>query len=309
MAASDMLGGIEAVRRFSRFYTRRIGVLEERFLGSDFSLTEGRILFELAHHETTTASELAKELGLNPGYLSRTLTKLEERGLIDRTASSADARQNLLQLTEKGAQRFAELNARSRSDVAMMLARLSVAEEKRLVGALREVEALLGDEAPRRVPYILRPHQPGDMGWVIQRHGELYTREYGWDDTFEAFVAEIAAKFIKEFDPKKERAWIAEKDGENVGCVFLVRESDEVAKLRLLLVDPKARGLGIGKRLVEECIKFARLKSYKKITLWTNDILTTARHIYEQTGFKLVSEERHHSFGHHLVGQNWELAL
>jgi DNA-binding MarR family transcriptional regulator/N-acetylglutamate synthase-like GNAT family acetyltransferase len=309
MAAPDMLGGIEAVRRFSRFYTRRIGVLEERFLGSEFSLTEGRILFELAHHETSTASELAKELGLNPGYLSRTLKKLEDRRLVDRTTSSTDARQNLLQLTEKGAQRFAELNARSRSDVAMMLARLSVAEEKRLVGALQEVEALLGDEAPRRVPYILRPHQPGDMGWVIQRHGELYAREYGWDETMEAFVAEIAAKFIKEFDPKKERAWIAEKDGDNVGCVFLVRESDEVAKLRLLLVDPKARGLGIGKRLVEECIKFARMKGYRKITLWTNDILTTARHIYEQTGFKLVSEERHHRFGHHLVGQNWELEL
>jgi DNA-binding MarR family transcriptional regulator/N-acetylglutamate synthase-like GNAT family acetyltransferase len=309
MATSDMLGGIEAVRRFSRFYTRRIGVLEEGLLGSEFSLTEGRILFELAHHETSTASELAKELGLNAGYLSRTLKKLEDRRLVDRTTSSTDARQNLLQLTEKGAQRFAELNARSRSDVAMMLARLSVAEEKRLVGALQEVEALLGDAPPRRVPYILRPHQPGDMGWVIQRHGELYAREYGWDETMEAFVAEIAAKFIKEFDPKKERAWIAEKDGENVGCVFLVRESDEVAKLRMLLVDPKARGLGIGKRLVEECIKFARMKGYKKITLWTNDILTTARHIYEQTGFKLVSEERHHSFGHHLVGQNWDLEL
>ena len=309
MAAPDMLGGIEAVRRFSRFYTRRIGVLEEGLLGSEFSLTEGRILFELAHHETSTASELAKELGLNPGYLSRTLKKLEDRRLVDRTTSLTDARQNLLQLTEKGAQRFAELNARSRSDVAMMLARLSTAEEKRLVGALREVEALLGDEPPRRVPYILRPHQPGDMGWVIQRHGELYAREYGWDETMEAFVAEIAAKFIKEFDPKKERAWIAEKDGENVGCVFLVRESDDVAKLRMLLVDPKARGLGIGKRLVEECIKFARMKGYKKITLWTNDILVAARHIYEQTGFTLVSEERHQSFGHHLVGQTWELEL
>ena len=306
---SEMLGGIEAVRRFSRFYTRRIGVLEERFLGSEFSLTEGRILFELAHHESTTASELAKELSLNPGYLSRTLKKLEDRGLVGRTTSSTDARQNLLQLTERGAQRFAELNARSRSDVAAMLAPLSVAEEKRLIGALQEVEALLGNDAVRRVPYILRPHQPGDIGWVVQKHGELYAREYGWDESMEAFVAEIAAKFIREFDPKKERAWIAEKDGENVGCVFLVRDSDEVAKLRLLLVDPKARGLGIGKRLVEECIKFARLKGYRKITLWTNDILTTARHIYEQTGFKLVGEERHFSFGHHLVGQNWELTL
>lgn len=309
MSAPQTLGGIEAVRRFSRFYTRKIGVLQEGLLGSDFSLTEARILYELAHRESATASELARELDLNPGYLSRTLKKLEDRQLIGRAASRDDARQSILTLTEKGSLRFAELNARSRNDVAMMLARLNAAEEARLIRALQEVETLLGEEAPRRVPYILRPHQPGDIGWVIRAHGMLYSREYGWDDTFEAMVAEIAAKFIKEFDPKRERAWIAEKDGENVGCVFLVRQSDEVAKLRMLLVDPKARGLGIGKRLVEECIRFAQAKGYKTITLWTNDILTAARHIYVEAGFKKVGEERHFSFGHHLVGETWELGL
>ena len=309
MPESTMLGGIEAVRRFSRFYTRRIGVLEEGVLGSEFSLTEARILYELAHRETTTASELAKELGLNPGYLSRTLKKLEDRTLVSRTPSVDDARQQHLSLTEKGAHRFAELNGRSRNDIAAMLSRLTVAQEKRLIGALAEVESLLGPETLTRVPYILRPHQPGDIGWAVQKHGELYAREYGFDDSFEALAAEIGSKFLKEFDPKKERAWIAEKDGENVGCVFLIKLSDEVAKLRMLLVDPKARGLGIGKRLVEECIRFARDRGYKKITLWTNDILVSACHIYRETGFKMVAEERHHSFGHELVGQTWELEL
>ena len=309
MPESAMLGGIEAVRRFSRFYTRRIGVLEEGVLGSEFSLTEARILFELAHRETSTASELAKELGLNPGYLSRTLKKLEDRTLVSRTPSADDARQQHLTLTEKGAQRFAELNGRSRNDIAAMLSRLTVAQEKRLIGALTEVEALLGPETLTRVPYILRPHQPGDIGWAVQKHGELYAREYGFDDSFEALAAEIGSKFLKEFDPKKERAWIAEKDGENVGFVMLVKQSDELVKLRMLLVDPKARGLGIGKRLVEECIRFAQQRGYKKMTLWTNDILVAAIHIYKQCGFKLVAEERHHSFGHEMVGQTWELDL
>ncbi len=300
---------VEAVRRFSRFYTRQIGVLNEGLVGSEFSLTEARILYELAHRDAATASDLVKNLGLDPGYLSRILKSFEERGLIRRQPSLSDARQQMMNLTETGEQRFAELNARSRQDMARMLSDLTPRQQKRLIAAMSEIETLLSSEPEGGVPYILRPHQPGDIGWVIQRHGELYAREYGWDETFEALVAEIAAKFIKEFDPKKERVWIAEKDGENVGCVFLVRHSDEVAQLRLLLVDPKARGLGIGKRLVEECIRFARLKGYKKITLWTNDILTTARHIYEQTGFTLVGEERHHSFGHHLVGQTWELDL
>lgn len=300
---------VEAVRRFSRFYTRQVGVLNEGYNGSEFSLTEARILYELAHREAATASELAKSLALDPGYLSRILKSFEQRRLVRRRPSKADARQHLLTLADRGQQRFAALNARSRTDMAEMVSALTARQQKRLVAAMSEIEALLSAEPGRGAPYILRAHQPGDIGWVVQRHGELYAREYGWDETFEALVAEIVAAFIKGFDPKNEHAWIAEREGENVGCVFLVRESDAVAKLRLLLVDPKARGLGIGKRLVEECIRFARTKRYKKITLWTNDILTTARRIYEQAGFKLVSEERHHSFGHHLVGQNWELEL
>jgi DNA-binding MarR family transcriptional regulator/N-acetylglutamate synthase-like GNAT family acetyltransferase len=300
---------VEAVRRFSRFYTRQVGVLHEGYNGTEFSLTEARIIYELAHREAATASDLAKTLDLDPGYLSRTLKSFLERGVVQRQASNVDARQYLLSLTELGEHRFAALNARSRSDMGRMLGALTPRQQQRLINAMSEIETLLSAEPERGAAYILRPHQPGDIGWMVQKHGELYAREYGWDDSFEALVAEIGAKFLKEFDPKKERAWIAEKDGENVGCVFLVRESDAVAKLRLLLVDPKVRGLGLGRRLVEECIKFARLKGYKKITLWTNDILTTARHIYEKTGFKLVSEDRHFSFGHHLVGQYWELAL
>jgi DNA-binding MarR family transcriptional regulator/N-acetylglutamate synthase-like GNAT family acetyltransferase len=300
---------VEAVRRFSRFYTRQVGVLNEGYNGSEFSLTEARIIYELAHQEAATASDLAKILDLDPGYLSRILKSFQERGLVQRQASDLDARQYRLSLTEHGQQAFAALNARSRSDMARMLSGLTTRQQKRLITAMSEIETLLSAEPERGASYILRPHQPGDIGWAVQRHGEFYAREYGFDETFEALTAEIAAKFIKEFDPKKERAWIAEKDGENVGCVFLIRQSDEIAKLRMLLVDPKARGLGIGKRLVEECIRFARNKGYKKITLWTNDILVTACHIYREAGFKLVAEERHHSFGHHLVGQTWELAL
>jgi DNA-binding MarR family transcriptional regulator/N-acetylglutamate synthase-like GNAT family acetyltransferase len=300
---------VEAVRRFSRFYTRQVGVLNEGYNGSEFSLTEARVIYELAHREATTASDLAKSLGLDPGYLSRLLKSFQEQGLVQRRSSDVDARQYLLSLTERGQQRFAALNARSRSDMGRMLGALTARQQKRLINAMSEIETLLSAEPERGASYILRPHQPGDIGWAVQKHGEFYAREYGFDDTFEALAAEIMSKFIKEFDPKKERAWIAEKDGENVGCVFLIKQSAEVAKLRMLLVDPKARGLGIGRRLVEECIRFARDRSYKKITLWTNDILVTACHIYKATGFKLVAEERHHSFGHELVGQTWELDL
>lgn len=300
---------VEAVRRFSRFYTRRIGVLNEGLVGSEFSLAEARILYELAHREQALAKDLAQWLDLDPGYLSRILKSFEARDLIRRTASASDGRQQLLSLTEAGQRRFGALNARSRDDMALMLSDLTPRQQQRLIAAMSEIETLLSAERETRVPYILRPHQPGDIGWVVQQHGRLYAQEYGWDDTFEAMVAEIAAKFIKEFDPKRERAWIAEKDGETVGCAFLVGQSDTVAKLRMLLVDPKARGLGIGKRLVEECIKFARLKGYGRITLWTNDILVAARKIYIDAGFKKVGEERHHSFGHHLVGETWELEL
>jgi DNA-binding MarR family transcriptional regulator/N-acetylglutamate synthase-like GNAT family acetyltransferase len=300
---------IEAVRRFSRFYTRRIGALHEGLLGSPFTLTEGRVVYELAHHETTTASELAKELDLDPGYLSRMLKSLEERGYLVRRPAEADGRQTILALSEQGQQAFAEINARSRAQVKRLLDPLGPDDQGRLVEAMTTVTGLLGEAPQRRAPYILRGHQPGDIGWVIQRHGALYAEEYGFDETFEALVAEICAQFLKTFDAGRERCWIAEKDGENVGCVFLVRQSDDVAKLRCLLVEPRARGLGIGTRLVEECIRFARLRGYRKITLWTNSNLRAAIRLYEQAGFALVKEEPHHSFGHDLIGQTWELEL
>ncbi len=309
MSEARQLQRIEAVRKFSRFYTRKIGVLHEGLLDSPFSLTEGRVVYELAHHETTTAAELAKELDLDPGYLSRMLKKLERRGYLLRRPAESDGRQTILALSEQGLAAFAEINGRSRTSVGSLLDPLAPADQARLVEALATVTRLLGDAPPRRTPFVLRPHQAGDIGWVIQRHGVLYAHEYGFDETFEALVAEICAQFLKSFDAKRERCWIAERDGENVGSVFLVRQSDEVAKLRLLLVEPRARGLGIGARLVDECIRFARLKDYRRMTLWTNSILHAAIHLYRQAGFSLVEEERHHSFGQTLVGQNWELEL
>jgi DNA-binding MarR family transcriptional regulator/GNAT superfamily N-acetyltransferase len=311
MPESELLQRVEAVRRFTRFYTRQIGVLLEGLLRSPFSLTEARVIYELAHHERTTATELGQELGLDGGYLSRILRAFQERGLIHKQPSEVDARQSLVSLTEEGQEAFAQLNAASRSEVEAMLNELSEEEQHRLVSAMHTVEALLGAPPEHKVPYILRPHQSGDIGWVVQRHGVLYNREYGWDEHFEALVAEIVAKFIQNFDPKRERCWIAEKDGENVGSVFLVRhpEREGVAKLRLLLVEPKARGLGIGKRLVQECTRFAQQVGYRRITLWTNSVLHAARRIYEQEGYQLVHEEPHHSFGHDLVAQTWKLEL
>jgi DNA-binding MarR family transcriptional regulator/GNAT superfamily N-acetyltransferase len=300
---------VGAVRRFNRFWTRRIGVLREGYLESPFSLTEVRVLYELAHREETTASELGNELGLDAGYLSRILRGFEERGLIAKKLSETDGRRSLLRLTERGREAFVPLDARAREDVGEMLDDLTVAEQDRLVGAMRTIERLLGARPEPKVPYLLRQHEPGDMGWVVHRHGVLYAREYGWDERFEALVARIVADFVDYYDPAKERCWIAEMDGEIVGCVFVVKASDTVAKLRLLLVEPEARGLGLGTRLVEECIRFARSRGYERLTLWTNSVLDAARHIYEEKGFELVEEEEHHSFGKDLVGQNWELKL
>jgi len=300
---------IAAVRHFSRFYTRKIGVLHEGLLDSPFSLTEARIIYELAHHETATAAELTKELGLDASYVSRILKGFFDRGLILRRASQTDGRETWLSLTAEGQEHFVQMNARSDGEVGAILDCLPGTDQHRLVTAMADIEALLGGEEPRRAPYILRPHQIGDIGWVIQRHGVLYAQAYQWDETFEAFVAEIAATFVLNFDRKREACWIAEKDGENVGSVFLARESDDVAKLRMLLVEPKARGLGIGKRLVAECIRAARLKGYKKMTLWTNDILIAARQIYRQAGFTLVETTPHHSFGQDLIGENWQRDL
>ncbi|TIS59279.1 bifunctional helix-turn-helix transcriptional regulator/GNAT family N-acetyltransferase [Mesorhizobium sp.] len=300
---------IDAVRAFNRFYTRQIGLLDEGWLKSAFSLTEARVLYELAHRDGLTATDLARDLGLDPGYLSRLLKKLEQRGLVERAATEADARRSSIALTPAGRQAFAPLNQGSHDQVAALLDRLSVPEQDRLVKAMQTVQRLLGEDAEPKVPYMLRPPRVGDIGWIINRQGLLYAQEYGWDETYEALVAEILGAFVKSFDPKWERGCIAEREGEIVGSVFVVRKSDEVAKLRLLYVEPSARGLGIGKRLVDECINFARAKGYKTLTLWTNDVLTSARRIYEASGFKLADEERHHAFGKDLVGQNWNLEL
>jgi DNA-binding MarR family transcriptional regulator/N-acetylglutamate synthase-like GNAT family acetyltransferase len=308
-AGREIEGRVEAVRRFSRFYTQKIGVLQETLLKSPFSLTEGRVIYELGQRESATASALAADLGLDPGYLSRILRGFRQRGLVHRERSTTDGRQSLLRLTAQGQKAFAALNARSQGEITTMLGALSAADQGRLVAALQTVETLMGAPPERRAPYILRPHQPGDMGWIVHRHGALYAQEYGWDERFEALVTGVAAEFIERFDPKRERCWIAEIEGEIVGAVLLVRKSATVAKLRLLLVEPKARGHGIGGRLVEECIRFARRAGYRKITLWTNSILLAARHLYERAGFKLVREERHKSFGQNLVGETWELVL
>jgi DNA-binding MarR family transcriptional regulator/N-acetylglutamate synthase-like GNAT family acetyltransferase len=309
MAESEFDQRVAAVRRFNRFYTRQIGLLQEGYLKSPFSLSEVRVLYELAHQDQPTAAELSRDLGLDPGYLSRVLRGFEKRRLITRTRSEADGRQSHLGLTARGQAAFAPLERRSHQEIGEIVAALPAPEQTRLVAAMHAIESILGARPEQKVPYILRPHQPGDMGWVVHRHGALYGQEYGWDERFEAMVAEIVAKFIHNYDPKKERCWIAEKNGEAVGSVFVVRQSKTVAKLRLLLVEPKARGLGIGARLVEEGLRFARQAGYRKMTLWTNSILRAARHIYEETGFHMVHEERHRSFGHDLVGETWEREL
>jgi DNA-binding MarR family transcriptional regulator/GNAT superfamily N-acetyltransferase len=300
---------IDAVRRFNRFFTRRIGVLREGLLHSPYSLAEARVLFEISHRDEPSASELARDLGLDPGYLSRILARFERRALVDRARSETDGRRRILSLTPEGEEAFALLEERSREEVAEMLAEISEGGQRRLLEAMQSIESILSKSFKFSEPFILRPHEPGDMGWVVHRHGFLYAQEYGWDERFEALVAQIVADFVNNYDPAKERCWIAEMGRERVGCVFLVRASDTVAKLRLLLVEPEARGLGLGARLVDECIRFARSRGYKIITLWTNSVLDAARHIYETRGFELVDEEEHHSFGCDLVGQNWELAL
>jgi DNA-binding MarR family transcriptional regulator len=314
-AEGDQLAGTEidrrigAVRRFNRFYTQRIGVLQDGLLSSPFSLTEVRVLYELAHRQQPTASELGKDLGLDAGYLSRILGGFERRGLIERRLSRTDGRRNLLSLTGAGRQAFAPLDERSRSEIGAMLRPLPAPGQRRLIAAMGTIERLLGAPPEPAAPYLLRPHRPGDLGWIVHRHGVLYAEEYGLDERFEALVAKVAAEFVQSFDPRRERLWIAERDGAIVGSVLLVKESDEVGKLRLLLVEPEARGLGIGARLVEECERFARQAGYRKITLWTNSILHAARHIYEKAGYRLIAEEPHHSFGQDLVGETWELDL
>jgi DNA-binding MarR family transcriptional regulator/GNAT superfamily N-acetyltransferase len=300
---------ISAVRAFNRFYTRKLGVLGQQLLKSPFSLSEARVLYELAHRADPAAKEIGSELGLDPGYLSRIIQNFDETGLITRKPLATDRRQYRLSLTARGRQAFAKLDRSSHDEVADMLATLPRGGRERLVAAMAAIERLLD---PSEVPApraILREPRPGDMGWVVQSHGSLYAGEYGFDSSFEGLVAEIAARFLASFDASRERCWIAELDGTQVGSVFLVRHSDDVAKLRLLLVDPAGRGQGLGQRLVAECIAFARACGYRKITLWTQSILIAARKIYQQAGFVLVATEPHRSFGQSLIGETWELKL
>jgi len=290
----------EAVRRFNRFYTRQIGLLHEHLLDSEFSLTEARVLYELAHRPAVTGAELCRQLGLNAGYMSRMISRFEKRGLVAKTRSPEDARAVQLELTGKGRAAFALLNDASRQEVVAMLDALPAAGQQELVDAMGRIQRLLGEPTPG---YILRDPQPGDMGWIVHRQAVLYAQEYGWNTEYEALVAEIVARFVRDFDSAWERCWIAEQDGKVVGSVFLVRQDETTAKLRLLYVDPCARGLGIGTRLVDECLRFARRVGYRKMVLWTNSVLTDARRIYDRAGFELVEEEPHHSFGKDLVGQ------
>lgn len=301
---------IEASRHFTRFYTREVRLLDEAFLDSRFSLTEGRVLYELAARGETGATELGRELGLDRGYLSRMLKAFEETGLLTRRTSPSDARQQSIVLTQAGRDALAPLDRLSREQWAGRLGGLDAGRRARLIQAMETVETLLGGGGSAESRDImLRPHGVGDLGWVARRQGQLYAQEYGWDASFEALVAEILVDFVREHDPARERGWIAERGDDILGSTYCVRQSDEVAKLRLLYVEPAARGTGLGSRLVGECIAFARDKGYRKLTLWTNDCLDAARHIYVKAGFELVGEENHHSFGHDLVGQYWELGL
>jgi DNA-binding MarR family transcriptional regulator/GNAT superfamily N-acetyltransferase len=309
MASNGIDGQITAVRAFNRFYTRKLGVLDQHLGKSPFSLSEARVLYELAHRDELAAKEIGNELGLDPGYLSRIVQSFDEKGLITRKPLPADRRQYQLCLTAKGRQAFAKLNLGSQNQVAAMLAQLSADDAMRLTQAMATIEAVLEQRRSQPAAFVLRSHRVGDMGWVISRQGAAYAADYGWDISYEALVAEICAQFIKNYDAAREHCWIAELGGEPVGSIFLVKATNEIAKLRLLQVEKKARGLGVGRALVEQCIRGARERGYRRMTLWTQSILVAARGIYQSAGFKLVKEEKHHSFGADLVGETWELDL
>ncbi len=302
---------VDAVRRFNRFYTRRIGALGEALLRTRFSLTEARVVYELAQRAPTTATALGEALGIDAGYLSRILRGFQERGLLERRPSPSDGRQQLLALTDDGRAAFTELDDASQRDVAAMLARLPDPDRGRLVEAMRRVEALLQPAPASAEPFTLRTHRPGDLGWVVQRHGELYHAEYGWGERFEALVARTIVDFVEQLDPARERCWIAERDGERVGCIFVVRHPERggVARLRLFLIEPHARGLGLGRRLVQEVTRFARGAGYHTITLWTQQALLAARHLYREEGYRVVHEEPHLLFGPESIAETWELTL
>jgi DNA-binding MarR family transcriptional regulator/GNAT superfamily N-acetyltransferase len=309
MSPDETDGQIAAVRAFNRFYTRKLGVLDQHLMKSPYSLSEARVLYELAHREELSAKEIGIELGLDAGYLSRMVQSFDENGLITRTPLASDRRQYQLALTAKGRQAQAELERSSQVEVGAMLAKLSATEGRRLTGAMATIETLLEPPARARSSVLLRSHRVGDMGWVISRQSIVYAEEYGWDISYEALVAEICAQFIKNYDAAREHCWIAEAGGEPLGSVFLVNGGDDVAKLRLLLVEKKARGLGLGRALVDQCVSSARAKGYTKMTLWTQSVLLAARSIYQAAGFRRTREEPHHSFGVDLVGETWEMKL
>jgi DNA-binding MarR family transcriptional regulator/GNAT superfamily N-acetyltransferase len=305
----DSADTVSALRRFSRFYTRQLGLLDERLLASGYGLSEVRVLYEIAHRREPGAAELGRELGLDAGHLSRMLRRLAAGGLVRRAAHAADARRSVLALTAKGRRTLAALEQAASGQAAALVAHLDAGRAAELRAAMATVERALSQDRPAAEPIVLRAHQAGDVGWIAHRQGLLYAHEYGWDETFEALVAEIAAKFVRDFDPEHERCWVAEQGGRIVGSVFVVRKSARVAQLRLLYVEPAARGQGLGARLVDECIAFARAKGYRTLMLWTNDVLHAARRVYESRGFRLDKQERHRSFGKSLVGQYWVLAL
>jgi DNA-binding MarR family transcriptional regulator/GNAT superfamily N-acetyltransferase len=310
-ASPEVSGEVAKFRHFNRMYTRYIGTLNEGLLNSDYSLAEARVLYELANRTAPKASEIAEELGMDPGYLSRLLGKFERDGLLEKKASEEDGRFAELALTSRGKSAFKKLNALSDEQAHTALESLPPTARMELIDSMQTIERVLMKADRSRMPYVLRPHRVGDMGWIVHREGLGYAEQYGWDETFEALAANIVSDFVTHFEPSRERCWIAEVDGQNVGHVFLVKHPSQprTAKLRLLFVEPSARGLGLGDALVTECIRFARSAGYRKVVLWTQSILTAAHRIYQRAGFRLVKEEPHHSFGHDLVGQEWELDL
>jgi DNA-binding MarR family transcriptional regulator/GNAT superfamily N-acetyltransferase len=300
---------VAAVRRFNRFYTQHLGVLRQDWLDSPFSLTEARVLYEIKERRRATATDIGRDLGLDAGYLSRILRRFHKSGLIRKDVSPDDGRQSFLSITARGRKAFDPLETRTERQVGAVLDRLAAPEQGRLVAAMGVIERMIAPAPKTDRDIILREPRPGDLGWVVTRHAELYAQEYGWGENFEGICAQIVADFANKFDPKCERGWIAEMDGQNVGCVFLVKDSEDVARLRLLLVDPVARGRGLGTRLTGECIRFSREAGYRGVTLWTHKVLTAARHVYEQAGFRLTSSEKRTSFGQDVVSENWDMTL
>jgi DNA-binding MarR family transcriptional regulator/GNAT superfamily N-acetyltransferase len=307
-ADSSVEDRVAAVRAFNRFYTARIGVLRDGLLRTPHSLSEARVLYELGQREVTEVGDLRREMDIDAGFLSRLLARLQRDGLVVRERSTDDARRQRIRLTEEGSAAFAELDRRSAEEIGAALEALSEEDQQRLVAAMDTVQEVL-THAPPGAGFVLRSPGPGDLGWIVQRHGALYAQQYGWDESFEALVAQVVAEYAREHDPRREAAWIAEVDGEPAGCVLCVRRAEDVAQLRLLLVDQRARGRGIGGRLIEECLRFAQRAGYNRITLWTNDVLHEARRLYERAGFELVDSAPHHSFGHDLVEQTWARPL